>query len=137
VNNALATKPLIAFTACLGASPRVLGPHQPVEFDFVVLNEGAAYDPRHGVFRAPVTGVFQFIFTFQNDAVHAAYIEMVKEGVLFAYSFGDDGNYNTGIVQVNIRVNAGQDVWCRNGGTTSYLRPNGVKYSCFSGHLIS
>jgi hypothetical protein len=138
VNNALATKPLIAFTACLGSSPKVLGPHQAVEFDHVILNEGGAYDPRHGVFRAPVSGVYQFTLTFLNDAAHAAYIEIVKEGAQLAFSFSKNGDYNTGTIQVNIRVNAGQDVWCRSAypsGSNSYLHPTGG-YSCFSGHII-
>lgn len=140
VNNALATRPRIAFTACLGTAPKVLGLHQSIEFDHVILNEGGAYDPRHGVFQAPVSGVYQFILTFVNDAQHGAFIEIVKEGVQLAYSYSDDGNYHSSIVQVNIKVDAGQDVWCRNAYPSSpnlsYLNGDG-KYSCFSGHIIS
>jgi hypothetical protein len=138
VNNALATKPLIAFTACLRSSPKALGPHQALEFDHVIFNEGGAYDPRHGVFRAPVSGVYQFILTFLNDATHIALIEIVKEGVSMTYSYSGSGSYNIGTAQVNIKVDAGQDVWCRNQrpSSQSFLNPDGM-YSCFSGHIIS
>jgi hypothetical protein len=139
VHSASATKPLIAFTTCLGSSPKVLGLHQTLVFDHVILNEGDAYDPRHGIFRAPVSGVYQFVLTFLNDGINRAYIEIVKDGTQITYGYSNDGDNNMGIVQVNIRVAANQDVWCRSAYTSSarsYLDEDG-KFSCFSGHIIS
>lgn len=138
VNSTLDKKQTVAFSACLGSSGRTFGPHQPIEFDSVLLNEGRSYDPRHGVFRAPVGGFYHFAVNFLSAPPGASYIEIVKDGNQLVYSYASGDNYNLGSTQVNIRLEAGQDVWCRNAYTsgTISLNPNG-KYSCFSGHIIS
>ncbi|XP_062610535.1 cerebellin-3-like [Saccostrea cucullata] len=130
---------VIAFTSCLGySSPRVFGPHQTIIFDRVILNEGGSYDARHGVFRAPVSGVYQFIVTFIMVQHQTAWIEIIKDGVQLVYSWAGLTDYNTATAQVNVRVEAGQDVWCRNAYTTdaTHLHNEG-QYSCFSGHILS
>jgi hypothetical protein len=114
----------------------VFGPHQPIQFNDVILNVGGAYDPRHGIFRAPVSGVYQFALTFLNAERHDATFEIVKDGVRLGYSYSDSDNYNSGVVEINVRVEAGEDVWCRCASVyNSFLNPQG-KYSCFSGHII-
>lgn len=80
VNNTLNKRQTIAFSACLGSSGRTLGPHQPVEFDSVLLNDGGAYDPRHGTFRAPVSGDYHFAVTFLSSPPVGSWIEIVRDG---------------------------------------------------------
>lgn len=138
MNSTLNKRQTIAFSACLGSSGRTIGPHQLIEFDSVLLNEGGAYDPRHGIFRAPVTGVYHFDLTFLSSPPGSTYIEIVRDGNQLVYTYAAGDGYNVGSTQVNIRLEAGQDVWCRNvytSGTTN-LHQQG-KYSCFSGHIIS
>lgn len=136
VNSTLDKKKTVAFSACLGSSGRTFGPHQPIEFDNVLLNEGRAYDPRHGVFRAPVGGFYNFAVNFLTAPPRDSYIEIVKDGNQLVCSYAAGYNYHLGSTQVNIRVEAGQDVWCRNAYTSGTISLNG-KYSCFSGHIIS
>lgn len=138
VNSTLDKKQTVAFSACLGSSGSTFGPHQPIEFDSVLLNEGRAYDPRHGVFRAPVGGFYHFAVNFLSAPPGASYIEIVKDGNQLVYSYASGDNYNLGSTQVNIRLEAGQDVWCRNAYTSGTISLNSDgKYSCFSGHIIS
>lgn len=138
MNSSLNKRQTIAFSACLGSSGRTIGPHQLIEFDSVLLNEGRAYDPRHGIFRAPVTGVYHFDLTFLSSPPGSTYIEIVRDGNQLVYTYAAGDGYNVGSTQVNIKLEAGQDVWCRNVYTfgTTNLHQQG-KYSCFSGHIIS
>lgn len=138
MNSTLNKRQSVAFSACLGSSGRTLGPHQPVEFDSVLLNEGGAYDPLHGTFRAPVSGDYHFAVTFVNSPPVGSWIEIVRDGNQLVYTYADGTDHNVGSTQVNIRLEAGQDVWCRNAyvSGTITLHSSG-KYSCFSGHIIS
>lgn len=115
VNSRLDKKQTVAFSACLGSSGRTYGPHQPIEFDSVLLNEGSAYDPRHGIFRAPFGGFYHFAVNFLSAPPESSYIEIVRDGNQLVYSYAAGDGYNLGSTQVNIRLEAGQDVWCRNG----------------------
>ncbi|XP_062610534.1 collagen alpha-1(X) chain-like isoform X2 [Saccostrea cucullata] len=135
-NNNTSSLPIV-FTVCMGSSLRTLGPHQRIEFNQVILNEGGAYDPRHGIFRAPVTGIYRFVATFLNKPDHEAFVEIVKDGVLLTHAYSDYRQHSEGTAQVNVKLQSGDDVWCRNAfSTTSItLHPDG-KYSCFSGFQI-
>ncbi|XP_062606441.1 protein HP-25 homolog 1-like [Saccostrea cucullata] len=127
----------VAFTACLGTSLRTLGPHQPMEFDHVILNEGGAYDPRHGIFRAPAAGIYRFVVTFLNQPGHEIFVEIVKDGNRLGMAYSDDDQHSEGTVQVNVHLQSGEDVWCRNAlsARSMTLHPDG-EYSCFSGFQI-
>lgn len=137
MNSKLDKSQTVAFSACLGSSGRIFGPHQSIEFDRVILNEGRAYDPRHGIFRAPVGGIYHFAVSFLSSPPGDSWIEIVRDGQQLVYTFAAGDSHNVGSTEVNVRLEAGQDVWCRNAFTdrTIPLHSYG-KYSCFSGHII-
>ncbi|XP_062610847.1 multimerin-2-like [Saccostrea cucullata] len=138
INNTSTNRTLpIAFTACLGTSLRTLGPQQRMEFNEVILNEGGAYDPRHGIFRAPATGIYRFVVTFINKPYLEALVEIVKDGILLSRAYSDYRQHSEGTVQVNVKLQSGEDVWCRNAFSSKsiILHPDG-KYTCFSGFQI-
>ena len=54
---------MVAFAASITKDITNFGTGQPLVFDQVTTNVGAAYDDRHGTFRAPISGIYQFSFT--------------------------------------------------------------------------
>ena len=51
--------------------------HQPVIFDSVKVNQGSGYDHNHGVFKAPVAGVYAFTATLSvipHNQYHVAIV---------------------------------------------------------------
>ncbi|XP_052693714.1 collagen alpha-1(VIII) chain-like [Crassostrea angulata] len=130
----------VAFSACLGSTgpPKTLAPHQPVDFNSVIFNEGGAYNFHQGIFRAPVSGVYHFAVNFMCTPPGDCWLEIVKDGSRLVYTYASGSEHNVGSTEVNIRLDAGQGVWCRSPMTQGHttLHPEG-KYSCFSGHLIS
>ncbi|XP_062610533.1 uncharacterized protein LOC134272303 isoform X1 [Saccostrea cucullata] len=94
----------VAFTACLGVSRRIFGPQQGMEFDQIILNEGGAYDPRHGIFRAPATGIYRFVVTFINKPDLDAFEEIVKDGILLGHAYSNYRQHSEGTVQVNVKI---------------------------------
>ncbi|WAR25943.1 hypothetical protein MAR_011647 [Mya arenaria] len=54
---------VVAFSATITKDVTNFGSHQPLVFDKVITNVGGAYDSRHGTFRAPVDGIYQFSFS--------------------------------------------------------------------------
>ena len=52
--------------------------YQPVIFDSVKVNQGSGYDSTHGIFRAPVAGVYAFSTTLSvlpNNNFHVAFVK--------------------------------------------------------------
>ena len=51
---------------------------QPVIFDSVKVNQGLGYDNKHGIFRAPVAGMYAFSTTLSvtpNNNFHVAIVK--------------------------------------------------------------
>ncbi|GAA6088883.1 cerebellin-1-like [Tachysurus ichikawai] len=63
-------KPKVAFSATPNTSgPVNVGPysqHVTLVYDEVLMNIGNGYDPKTGIFTAPVKGVYYFIFVVFN-----------------------------------------------------------------------
>ncbi|XP_062610538.1 complement C1q subcomponent subunit B-like [Saccostrea cucullata] len=139
MNNSSAklTQQSVGFTACLSSSTAVtIGHLQPIKFDHVITNEANGFDPRHGTFRAPVSGLYHFSMTIYSVKSHSLRIQMVKDGTELIHTYEGGSDYLSSTTDVNVRLSAGQTVWCRNSQTANQL-VNANGYSCFSGHLIS
>lgn len=78
-----------------------------------------------------------------NLPPHKAYIEIVKEGTQLADSFGGANDYNVGTctIELNVKVDAGQNVWCRNAHTDvtdkSYLHSFGNCVFFWTHHIVN
>ena len=56
-------RPTIAVKVRLSKDVPLPNVHQRVVYDVIVMNEGNAYDPGTGIFRAPVDGTYMFAVT--------------------------------------------------------------------------
>ena len=68
----------IAFSASLTSDISRLGVEQEIIFDQVHLNVGNNYDVRHGNFRAPVDGTYEFTVSMLAPGGKWAGVEIVK-----------------------------------------------------------
>ena len=57
-----------------------LGLHQNIVFEDVVTNIGNAYDNQHGVFNAPVSGLYIFTTSLMSDHSIEYWAEIVVNG---------------------------------------------------------
>ncbi|XP_053389627.1 heavy metal-binding protein HIP-like, partial [Mercenaria mercenaria] len=88
----LATKkePNPAFMVTLTHRVETCATDQPLIFDNVRLNIGSGYDKRHGLFRAPRNGTYQFSATLTatpNTQYHVAFVKnMASNHVGYLYA---------------------------------------------------
>lgn len=131
---------LIAFAATITQDIDNLGTNQTIVFDNVITNVGGAYDSRHGTFRAPVAGVYQFSFSvLQGSATMWLGVELVADGkVIGRVKTGDNGYYNMGSNVINTWLAADTDVWVRHmsDSDNKHVVADSGYYTLFSGHII-
>ena len=106
-----------------------------MDFDVVITNQGNAYDPRHGEFRAPVNGLYHFSATVMSLPGKPLYCEIVKNGVPLIHLHAASTDFDAESADVNLVLNAGDMVWVRKDTSTISYTIHAV-WSSFSGHLI-
>ncbi|XP_041377289.1 complement C1q-like protein 4 [Gigantopelta aegis] len=126
--------PLISFRAGFSHDPAPLKYNngQNVIFDKMYLNDGNAYSPRSGMFRAPVSGLYLFTLHVLPSSSEMEF-RIVKEGSAIAYVVATHSG-GTESIQTAIHLHKNQEVWVVKvyGGDT--LR--GSLLSTFSGFLL-
>ncbi|KAK3083949.1 hypothetical protein FSP39_005867, partial [Pinctada imbricata] len=126
----------IGFYARLPHGMANLGDNQAIEFDQVITNVGHGYDPRHGHFIAPITGLYLISSSVMSVGGHDLYCEILKNGQMVSRLYGGtadaEGNTQTFVIELQL----GDMVWVRHsaGDTTEAI--NGYN-AYFSGFLIS
>lgn len=87
---------------------------QPVIFDSVKLNSGSAYNNKHGIFTAPITGTYLFTATLSvmpNNMYHTAFVKNNATDEI-GYLYTDPINLwlerNTSVLT---HLDAGDEVW--------------------------
>ncbi|KAL4226941.1 hypothetical protein ACF0H5_014918 [Mactra antiquata] len=133
---------VVAFSASVINDTTPFGIKQRVIYDRVTTNVGGAYDARHGTFRAPVDGVYEFaVSVLQGDSSMWLGLEVVKnyDQVIARVKTGDNGYWNTGSNVVNVRLQKGDDIWVRHmsKGDSNHLVGQKGLFTTFSGHLIN
>ncbi|XP_063424596.1 complement C1q subcomponent subunit B-like [Mytilus trossulus] len=136
-------KTTIAFVAEL--TTNIVNPTNNVHiiFDHSILNIGNNYTSRHGVFVAPIPGVYHFAVEItappQSTTSHSLHVRIMKKNEAVAVTFVD-GNTNYFLrrtASTILQLNTGDDVWCQTesiGGSNTIN--GGNTYSMFSGFLI-
>lgn len=131
---------VIAFAATITQDITNFGTNQTIVFDHVITNEGGAYDSRHGTFRAPLAGSYQFSFSIlQGQSTMWLGIELVADGqVIGRIKTGDNGYYNMGSNMINTWLPAGADVWVRHmsDSDNKHVVADSGYFTSFSGHII-
>lgn len=132
----------VAFHVVADASQSHLDQGQNIVFDTVLLNVGDSYHDQHGVFIAPVPGIYVFSVTVMNQAVTGhEFIEaaLYKDGTLLekAMADGRTSGYDQGSFTVTTQLQEGSEVWveCYYPKTDDYLY--GARFSSFTGFLLA
>jgi hypothetical protein len=114
------------------------GEHQNVVFDLVETNIGNGYNSHHGVFIAPVSGLYLIYSSIL--AAHGAEIwcQIVVNGVNkgSVYARGTDGRHDQGSQAILIQLQKGDDVAVQNHFKDHAVYSDGDIYSTFSGVLL-
>ena len=122
----------MAFFASLTTRPVHLGANQDIAFDNAVTNIGNAYNPHHGVFIAPVAGVYVFTVTLRRDGDRTYAHVMKNNQILAKLDFPLHGDQVSQTVILDL--NKGDDVAVQNTSTDRTFTAD--RYSTFSGFLL-
>ncbi|XP_045165295.2 complement C1q-like protein 4 [Mercenaria mercenaria] len=127
----------VAFSATMTKDITSLGVRQQIPFDQIITNIGNGYDSRHGEFRAPVTGTYEFSVSMLMNPGHWTGVEIVKDGVAIGkLRTGDSAKWTMAGTSVTAELTAGQDVWVEHIAESDSNVFYGQSFSTFSGHLI-
>jgi hypothetical protein len=114
------------------------GAHQNVVFDLVETNIGNGYSTHHGVFTAPVSGLYLIYSSIL--AAHGAEIwcQIVVNGVNkgSVYARGTDGRHDQGSQAILVQLKKGDDVAVQNHYNDHAVYSDVDIYSTFSGVLL-
>ncbi|KAL3892082.1 hypothetical protein ACJMK2_004319 [Sinanodonta woodiana] len=131
----------VAFYTTLSTTMSNLGEHQPILFDIVITNIGAAYHPHTGIFTAPVDGVYVFHVCAMSEPRKWQFFELVKDGNFIQSILPDASNihsHQTDSHTVVLQLSQGNEVWIRTGPTgpmySNEIHGNGL--SSFAGWLL-
>ena len=107
-----------SFSAYVSSTQTGVGDHQTIKFDHVITNNGNAYNPLDGIFRAKNAGTYVFAWTITAEIRKFLSSEIVKDGVRIATMYSDAGDHDdkgsaTNIVVLNL--SPGNEVWIQTG----------------------
>ena len=113
-----------------------MSPNQDIVFNDVLLNVGSAYHSAHGIFVAPVPGVYFFTMSLLAYGTTNHHAKLVKDGQELARSDFNDNDYHDGSSQtVIVQLKKGNVIAVQNADYSGMLY-TGLNYSTFSGFLL-
>ena len=130
----------VAFFARLSKITPQLAPNQDVVFDHVVTNVGNGYHGNHGLFVAPVSGLYVFSATVMaylpGTTLQIKHAKLVKNGQLLA-RLGQHGVgvWDSATTMIAVQLQKGDDVAVQNSDYNN-VTFWGDDYSTFSGFLL-
>ncbi|XP_062571102.1 girdin-like [Saccostrea cucullata] len=126
---------LPSFHARLSRPVRKIGFYQTVIFDFEVVDTTNSYDPRSGIFTAPITGTYVFFWNILSTEASGMDTTLdSSQGALgfgfvsHAVNFGNGGNL------VIANLTSGTHVWVKK--ADRYGNYMHERFSTFSGYLL-
>ncbi|XP_045206771.2 complement C1q tumor necrosis factor-related protein 3-like [Mercenaria mercenaria] len=131
-------KATVAFTAGLTHIFDHAGVRQNIVFDHVETNLGNGYNPHHGVFTAPVSGLYVFYSSILADMDREVWCRIVVNGNNKASvnARGTNGRYDQGSQAIDVQLQQGDDVSVQNAAADDSIYGDAKIYSTFSGFLL-
>ena len=101
-------------------------------------NVGNGYNPHHGVFTAPVSGLYLFYSSILSEHGAETWVQIVVNGVRKAsiYARGTDTRHDQGSQALVVSLQQGDDVAVQNPYNGHAIFGNADIYSTFSGVLL-
>lgn len=133
----------VAFHAVADAYQSHLDQGQPIIFETVLLNAGDGYHDQHGVFIAPVDGIYVFSVSVMNqdNATTSLLFEvsLYKEGVLLGRALADGrpNGLSQGSITATTQLQEGDDVWVAVAWPITDAYMYGRRLSSFTGFLLA
>ena len=127
----------MAFSARLtnGSTPP-MSLNQDIVFNDVLLNVGSAYHSAHGIFVAPVPGVYFFTTSLLAYGTINHHAKLVKDGQELAGSdFNDNDSHDGSSQTVIVQLKRGNVTAIQNADYSGIVY-TGLNYSTFSGFLL-
>ena len=126
----------VAFSALASHTLSHLGAGQNLIFEKTNVNTNNVYNPHHGVFTAPVPGIYLIttsILANQNREIHC---DIVLNGRVVAqiYARGSDSKHDQGSQTILLHLKQGDDVSIQNDDLDESIV--GSLYTTFSGCLL-
>ena len=113
-----------------------MSPNQDIVFNDVLLNVGSAYHSGHGIFVAPVPGVYFFTTSLLALGTTPHHAKLVKDGhELVRADFNDADHFDDSSQAVIVQLEKGNFVAVQNADYSGMLYA-GSNYSTFSGFLL-
>ena len=114
-----------------------LGDKTILRLDKVVTNIGNGYNPKTGVFTAPIAGTYSFFLTAMGTNAHGNMeLAIDKQGTVLALVWveGTNDPYDKGSSQVTTHLATGDQVWVRHYAGDQVVR--GSWWTVFTGYLL-
>ena len=127
---------IVAFTVGLTSTVQHAGPHQNIVFDHVETNVGNGYNPHHGVFTAPVSGLYLFYSSILSEHDGEVRAQIVVNGVFKASIYGSNDRFDQGSQAIVVSLQQGDDVAVQNRDNDHAIYGDAYIYSTFSGVLL-
>ncbi|XP_060572135.1 uncharacterized protein LOC132730271 [Ruditapes philippinarum] len=129
---------MVAFTVGLTHHLFHAGPFQNIVFDHVETNIGNGYNSHHGVFTAPVSGLYLFYSSILSINDGEVWCQIVVNGNKKAsiYARGTDGRHDQGSQAIIVYLHQGDDVAVQNIISDHVIYGDSQVYSTFSGVLL-
>ncbi|XP_063072499.1 complement C1q-like protein 4 [Engraulis encrasicolus] len=129
----------VAFGASLGSKGGT-GPHNAgvtLVYTNVFANAGEAYNPKTGIFTAPLKGVYYFSFSGHHLSSRSMGLQLMKNGVqtVTVYNHAAGNRYETATNGMNLLLEKGDQVYMRLREHT-WIMDNINDHSTFVGHLL-
>ncbi|XP_053374375.1 cerebellin-4-like [Mercenaria mercenaria] len=128
---------VVAFSATLNQrNVEHIGVHQNIVFSDVITNIGNGYNNHHGLFIAPVSGLYMFSTTILSgqNVEYVAAIEINGSDVVRMFERGTDNRHGSATQTVIVQLKKGDDVAVQSlSADHTYW---GDRYSSFSGVLL-
>jgi hypothetical protein len=131
----------VAFSAYLSYLQEHLGIHQTIKFDKIITNDGNAYNAVTGIFTAPVTGTYVFIFYLNSSTSNVEFRLMADNSIKASgtsrpFELNQSKDVQGGGTVV-LRLNQGVSVWIQNASADSTVYSTSTfRWVTFSGFLL-